>query len=335
MILREIIAILEEEFPLEIAEDWDNVGLILGSREEIINKVQISLDLTESVVNNAIENGVDLIITHHPPIFKAINKINDDSILSKKILKLARHGINVYTLHTNLDSAKHGLNQYIAEKLEGKNIKVLDEIKKELYSLDIFIEEDNLKEIENHLNSFTYKKILVQNQFSYKEKIQYKLEVVHEKKNIMSLLNYLNSKYELTYNMYKLENMKKSNTGIGRIFNVEKEYNLEEYLQFIKNTLNLDFLRLIKVDNRRIKKVAIVNGSGSNFWKRAKKEKVDLFITGDIKYHDALDIYEEGMNTIDIGHYESEVFFDEILIKKLADKINIIVYNEKKIFEVR
>ena len=133
---------IENEFPITIAEEWDNVGHILGYRDDIINKVQVSLDLTESVINNAIENGVDLIVTHHPPIFKPIHKINDGTILGKKILKLIRHGINLYTLHTNLDGAKDGLNEYVAEKLDGKNIKVMEELKEELFKIEIKIEKN-------------------------------------------------------------------------------------------------------------------------------------------------------------------------------------------------
>lgn len=335
MLLKEIIAILEKDFPIEIAENWDNVGLILGNIDAEINKVQISLDLTESVVEHAIMNNVDLIISHHPPIFKGINKINDTSILGRKILKLAKKEINVYTLHTNLDSAKDGLNQYIAEKLEGENIRLLDEVKTELYNLDLYIKEDDLEEIEKFLRDFSYKKIIVQENMENKGISCYKLELVEEKRLLLNTLNRLNSKYEVSYNLFSLENKKKTNIGIGRIFNVKKEYSLEEYIQFIKKSLNLDFVRLIKVDNRKIKKVAIVNGSGSSYWKKAKKEKVDLFITGDIKYHDALDIYEENLNTVDIGHYESEIFFDELLRKKLSEKVELIVYSEKKIFELR
>jgi dinuclear metal center YbgI/SA1388 family protein len=326
VVLKEVINILEKEFPSSVAESWDNVGHILGYKDDIINKVQVSLDLTENVINKAIETGVDLIITHHPPIFKPIQKINDGSIIGKKILKLIRHGINVYTLHTNLDGAKNGLNQYVAEKLQGKNIKIMEEIKEELFKIEIRIRKDmkniNFEKLANSENL-----VVLEDEYFLK------INCIGNKNYINSIRSKLDK--EVEFNIIKLENKKNTQEGIGRIFEIEGDYNIESYVDKIKTIFDLDYLKMVKSNSKPIKKVAIVNGSGVSFWKKALKLNADLFITGDLKYHDALDAFEAGLNIVDIGHYESEHFFNELIIKKLNDKVEVKVYNERRIFEIR
>lgn len=350
MLLSEIIRILEKDFPLNLQEKWDNSGLILGDKNSEIKKAQISLDITENVIDKAIEKEVDLIICHHPMIFSSIKQINDSTILGKKILKLIKNGISVYALHTNLDDAKEGLNQYVAEKLMGQNIKIMDEKTYSVYKMSVFIPEVAFEEILSIVNkskeleflgykkvSYTSKSIeRIEENEEIKESLSYKMEFVGEKENLYALFNKIKTRHphkEPAYEIIALENNYKTGTGLGRIFTLEKEMKLDEYINFIKEKLNLNYVRLVRSNNSLIKKVAIVNGSGSEFWEKAHRLRADVFITGDIKYHTALDAFEKGLNLIDIGHYESEHFFNEIIIKKLSDNLSLEVYNEKRILE--
>jgi len=229
MITRDIINILEKKFPKINAEEWDNVGLLVGDYDKEVKKIQFSIDASLEVIENAIKEKVDMIITHHPFIFKAIKSINEQDILSKKIRALIRNDINIYSIHTNLDSSVSGLNDYVLEKLGYTNYKFLD----------------------------------------YDEE---------------------------------------KNCGIGRIFKLD--------------------------ENKKIKKVALINGSAMSYWRKAKKEKIDLFITGDVGYHDALDARESGLAVIDFGHYESEHFFHEVLIKELKEiNLEFLVYNPEPVFK--
>ena len=350
MKLGDIIKKMELDFPLFLQEKWDNSGLIIGDREAEIKKVQISLDVTDSVVENAIKNGVDLIISHHPVIFQELKQINDSTVLGKKIIKLIKNGINVYALHTNLDDAKQGLNQYIAEKLMGKNIKIMDEKVYSVYKMSIFIPKfafDEVIKIVNkakELEFLGYKKVSyttesierIEENDEIKETLSYKMEFIGEKENLYSLLNKIKAKHpyeEPAYELISLKNNYKTGTGLGRIFTIETPMSIESYSEFLKEKLDLDFVRLVKSNEKTIKKVAIVNGSGKVFWKKAYDFGADVFLTGDIDYHTALDAYEKGFNLIDIGHYESEHFFNEIIIKNLSDNLSVEVYNEKRILK--
>lgn len=252
MKLRAIIREIEDRYPLYLREEWDNVGLIVGDREKEIEKIQLSLDATEDTIENAIKNNVDLIITHHPLIFKEISRINSDSVLGRKILKLIKNDIAVYSLHTNLDSAKDGLNDWIVKKVFG-------------------IEESDI-------------------------------------------LDKKNGEY-----------------GIGRVVTLEESWTGEGIIEVLKDKLSLENISIVNLDlKKNIKKIGIVTGAGGSYWRKGKDSKIDLLITGDIKYHEALDMKENGMSAIDIGHFESEHIFSDIIKELLRDRFDggVIVFND-------
>lgn len=253
---KDIIKILEDKFPYANAEEWDNVGLLVGDMNKKVKKIQFSIDATLSAIDNAIKNNIDMIITHHPIIFKAVKSIREQEILGKKLRKLIKNDINVYCIHTNLDSTMGGLNDWLLKKLGIENSEVLD------------LDEDK-------------------------------------------------------------------KCGIGRIYTVEEKYNLNAYINKLKKELSIDSLRVISKNfDKNIKKVALINGSAMGYWKLAKSKNIDLFVTGDISYHDALDALESGLSVVDFGHYESENFFYELLEKELNfDDLNFIVFNDGPIFK--
>lgn len=259
MKLDTIISILEKKFPRSYAEKWDNVGLLIGRKDLEVNKIQLSLDVTEEVIDNAIENNVNLIISHHPIIFKDIKQINSDSVLGRKILKLIENKIAVYSMHTNLDSAVDGLNELVGEKLGLMSGEIID------------------KEIRN----------------------------------------------EVEY-------------GIGRIYSLEKKIEIDYFLKHLKFSLNLTKIIVAGKREKMIEKIAIVNGSGSEYWKKSRVLGADILITGDLRYHDALEAKENGMIIVDVGHYESESFFYELIIKEMKkiQDIEILIFNDKPVFDI-
>lgn len=257
MILNEIIKKLENKFPLKNKEEWDNVGLMVGRRKNEIKKIQLSLDVTMETIDNAIKNGVDLIISHHPMIFSGVKKVNDDTVLGEKILKAIENNIAIYSLHTNLDSTREGLNDYVGKKLNLFNGKIIDEIDEEGY-------------------------------------------------------------------------------GIGRVYSLDEKIKFIDFIEKIKKVFLTNNLRVSgrELDEILIKKIAIVNGAGSSYWRKAKKMGADVLITGDVKYHEALDALEEKFCIVDIGHYETEHFFGEIIKRELEkfDDIEIIEFNDIPVF---
>lgn len=256
--VKDIIGNLEKKYPKVNAENWDNVGLIVGKLNQEVKKVQLSLDATDKAIENAIKNGAELIITHHPMIFKPVKTITTMDSLGRKIIKLIENNKSLYAMHTNLDSSKDGLNDYILNLLEIENSKIID-----------------VNEFDNEV-------------------------------------------------------------GIGRLYTLSKEMNIDEYATFVKNSLKIKNIRIISENREKIvRKVALINGSGMSYWRKVKSLGADLFITGDIGYHDALDAKEAGINVFDIGHFESENCFVELLRKDIEGMgIEVITFNDGPVFEI-
>lgn len=244
MKLTELIDKLNEKFPENICESWDNVGLLLGDKDKEVKKVLIALEVNSKAIDKAIQERVDIIISHHPLIFKSLKKITKDDMIGSRIMRLLKNDIAVYAMHTNLDSATGGLNDYV--------FKLLDLDAKRMY-------EDETK-----------------------------------------------------------------NRPL-RYFNLTKKMTIEEMVEVVKEKLNISQLRVIYDEyytKKDIKSFALVTGSGMDFFNEVK-DKVDLFITADVKYHEAQDALEQGVSIIDFGHLESEVHTVDLLSNYLKETTNV------------
>lgn len=251
--LTKFIQKFENRFPKILAENWDNVGLILGHKDKNIKKILVCLDITENVVDKAVFEKVDLIVSHHPLIFSGQKTILGDNFLGKKILKLIENNISVYGAHTNVDSADGGLNDYVLEKMNFNG-----------------------------------------------EKLDFELKPL-------------------------------------RYFELDEYTNIEDIIYRIKENLKIENVRLARSYRKnKIKKIAITTGAGDSFISEVIENKVDLFITGDLKHHIALDSIESGIYLLDIDHYGSEKLVSDLfekVIKEIDSNIEVINFNDKEIFE--
>lgn len=253
MKLRTLIGELESIFHPDSAESWDNVGLIVGNDQRDVNKIVVSLDFTKEVIDYAVENECELIITHHPAIFDGLKNITSYNLHGKKILKVIENKIAVYSIHTNADMALHGLNDYIMNKLEFKgNMTIKDYTEYETYNV-------------------------------VKDKIE-----THKK-------------------------------GYTRLFTLKNKMKLKTLSKHIKEKLGIEYVRYVGRDDKEIKTIGLITGGGASFIGNAKDE-IDVFLTGDLRYHEALDSFEEDFALVDIGHYESEYLFCDMM-KEILEHI--------------
>ncbi len=330
MRLSEIINCLENRFPKYNAESWDNVGFMIGNKEREIQKIQISLDVTMKVIDNAVEKGVDLIISHHPFIFSPVKDINSDSLMGRKILKLIENKIAVYSLHTNLDATIAGLNDLVGKKLGFGEGKIIDPVKESLYKAEFYssLTEKVEEELEKEKVIFKKESFGLENKFS----------LVLKKDKLYNIIEKLSRKSLISkeYYIYELEN-KYVERGIGRIYTLSEKQKLSDVIKNVKEKLELQAVTVSgsDIEGTEVKKIAVVNGAGSSYWKKAKRMGADLLITGDLKYHEALDAKEEGFSIIDAGHYESEHFFHMIISEILKDKsgIEYFVFNDEPVLK--
>lgn len=219
---------------VKLAEKWDNVGLMLGSNNNEVSRVLVCLDVTTSVVEEAIANNVNLIVSHHPLIFKPLKNIDYTTDFKSRIIRnLIKNDISVISFHTNLDSATLGLNDYLAKILKLNEIQVLFE-----HSLD-------------------------------------------------------------------------NTAGLGRIGKLSKPLKLSDFIIYVKNCFSLETVSAVIGDEKEISTIALLGGSGADFVYTLPE--VDIYLTGDVGYHAALDAIEMKKNIIDVGHFTENLVKDLLL----------------------
>ncbi|MGM0409502.1 MAG: Nif3-like dinuclear metal center hexameric protein, partial [Bacillota bacterium] len=344
-----IIELLTNLAPQSYAYEWDNVGVQAGSLNAEVNKVLVTLDINFEVLKEAEEKGCNMIISHHPVIFDDINSINDQNPTGKLLIEAIKKDILLYSAHTNLDVANGGLNDYLGKLLKIKNLKPLSiKEKSQLYKLVVFGPKENLNEIRekilkkgagnigNYSNtSFstngegTFKAEKGSNPYIGKkgkitEVEEFRFETIVKENDLNKILKVLNKVHpyeEVAYDLFKLENnFKDENIALGRIGKLKNSKELIEYANFVKEKLNLSYLKYHGKDNAKIKKIAFCSGSGADLIAKAKYSGADLYITGDVKYHEAQYAEELNLNLIDAGHYGTESIVKDLLFDFLNKK---------------
>lgn len=355
----DIMNIMEKIAPIPLAEKWDNVGLQVGDENKQIKKIMIALELNNEITDEAVKEDVDMIITHHPLIYKPLNKLISSDPIVKILNKLIKNDINLYTAHTNLDVAIGGTSDYLAQLLKLKDICPLRETYNErYYKLAVFIPEKNLEDVREaislagggHIGNYshctfqskgigTFKPLEGSNPYiGSLDKIErvdeYRLEVIVSQDKLKSVIKAMKSAHpyeEVAYDLIPLEN-KISSLGLGRIGYLKEAKTLKTLALEVKSILKAQKVRVVGNELKSMNKIAICTGSGSDYIKDAYINKCDCYITGDIKYHDAQLAAQLGLTIIDAGHYETENIICTPLKERLLNeferynyKIRVIV----------
>lgn len=221
IICRDIISFIEKTAPCELAEDWDNIGLLVGNKESKVKRIMLCLDITTASLEKAVENKVNLIITHHPLIFKGLNRVVENEVKGSLIYTLIRNNINVYAAHTNLDFAVSGVNTQLAEALG-------------------------------------------------------------------------------------LEDVAPYGDSAGKAGTLKEKVSLHDFIKQVKCGLNVPFVRVAGKAEDGVQKVAVYCGSFDDNLEALSQSQADVLVTGDLKYHTALDAREAGLCIIDAGHFNTE-----------------------------
>ncbi len=343
-----LTAYLESLAPLVYQEDYDNAGLIVGNPDQEISQALLSLDCTEAVVDEAIATGCQVIISHHPIVFKGLKKFNGKTYVERVVEKAIRKGIALYAIHTNLDNVMQGVNARICDTLGLKNCRILLPKHNLLKKLITFVPHSHADEVRNALfgagagNIGNYSEVSFNaegvgtfkgNEFTdphvgEPDKLHRENEICIqtiyptnlESKIIMALI--LAHPYEeVAYDLVPLTNQHQQ-VGSGMIGELEVPINQESFLFHIKDKMRTHVIRHTAFTHKPIKKVAVCGGSGGFLLKHAIAAGADIFITADYKYHEFFDA--EGKIVIaDIGHFESEQFTAQLLYEIIRKKFPI------------
>ncbi len=346
--VKDIMAIMEKNFPLYIAEDWDNVGLQVGSRDKVVKKIVIALDLDELILNKALKFGADLIITHHPLFFKAIKSIDYNSPAGSLLKAIISSDLAVYSAHTNLDAAEEGMNQVLAERLELQNIQPLfSDHEDKLVKLTVFVPYTHLEQVRDAINKAGAGHIGNYSDCSFRtggtgtfrpqdgsqpflgtknvleEVDEFRLETIAYERNLAIIIKAMVQAHpyeEVAYDIYPLLNQGKI-YSIGRRGLWPEKTNLKSCAEYVKTKLGLEAVRVAGELNREISRVAVVGGAGASLINKIITQQIDLLITGDLKYHEAQEANKWGIAVIDAGHLETEQIISPYLAGLIKTEI--------------
>lgn len=346
MTIREVANYIEEIAPLAYAEDFDNVGLLVGSYDTKVHGILVTLDTLEETVEEAIAKQCNLIVSFHPIIFSGLKKLNGNSYVERVVLKAIQNNIAIYATHTALDNSKEGVSAKMCEVLGLENPKILIPKKRIIHKLTTHVPIEHAKivkkslfeagagNIGNYINcSFAFEgisthmgnedsnPIVGQKGTLYTDK-EIELSVIYESKNEGAVLKALQTSHpyeEVSYDVVITENVHQD-IGMGMIGELHTAMTEKEFLHFVKKTMRTNCVRHSAYTGKMIKKVAVLGGSGSFAISNAIRSKADAYISADFKYHDFFKA-EGGILLTDVGHYESEQFTKNLLVEYLTKKI--------------
>ena len=328
----DIAAAIEKMAPLTMAESWDNVGLLVGQADQSAPRVLLTVDVTLSVIEEAIEAGAGLIVSHHPFPFQPLRQIRTDSVNGTMLSKLLKHEIAVYAAHTNLDRASGGVNDALAAQLGLIDTKPLQLYKEPLVKIVVFVPEEYETKVWTAMSEAGAGHVGNYSDCSFRTKgvgtfmpqagsrpfigqahqlssvAEVKLETIapaSQSAKIVQAMLGVHPYEEVAYDVFALQNDHLLG-GLGRIGRLSAKMSLENFAVAVKTALGIDGIRVYGNMATQIDLVAVCGGSGMDCAKQACREGASVLVTGDIRYHEAQEALAQGLCLIDAGHFATE-----------------------------
>lgn len=344
-LIKDITSAIEAFAPLNLQEDYDNAGLITGNANAECTGVLFSLDCTEAVIEEAIQKKCNLIVAHHPIVFKGLKKLTGSNYVERTVISSIKNDVAIYACHTNIDNVIDGVNAKIAQKLGLKNIKILSPKSELLKKLVVFVPATHADAVREailsngggNIGNYSHCSFNIQGtgtfmgndntnpfvgeQNKLHKEAEVRMETVFEAQNqnrIVSAMISVHPYEEVAYDIYPLQN-KHLKIGSGIIGELENEVSEKAFMTAVKTSFNLNTLKHTPLTNKNIKKVAVCGGSGQFLLKNAIASKADSYITSDFKYHEFFDA-DGKILLLDIGHFESEQFTPELFYEIITEK---------------
>lgn len=347
MTIREVILEIEKLIDMPQAEDFDNVGLLCGLQERNVSGILVCHDALENIVDEAIQRNCNFIVCFHPIIFSGLKSLTGKNYVERAVLKAIENKVAIYAIHTAFDNDFYGVNAGICNLLGLKNVKILQPKKNNLKQLNVYVPKEYSEKIKEALFSAgagnigfydecsfktegkgTFRPIEGSNPFSGQQNVRENadeemISVIFEsfKQNqIVAAMRSAHPYEEIAHQIYQLEN-ENQYSGLGMYGEFETEMDEKEFLSYVKEKFNLNVIKHSDFNQKKIKRVGVLGGSGASGIKSAVSKKCDAYLTGDLKYHDYF-LAESKMLICDIGHYESEQLVSQQLFEILSQKFS-------------
>ena len=347
MKIAEIRTVIEDIAPLKLQEPYDNAGLLTGSNDWNVKGILITVDVTEKVIEEAVKNGDNLIISHHPVIFNSIKSLTGITATERILIQAIKNDIAIYAAHTNLDNVFSGVNKKICEKLGLLKCRILDAGKNKLVKLVTFVPEDHVLQVREalfssgagHIGNYDNCSYNIAGQGTFKGgegtnpfvgetgklhiENEIRIETVIPREKINGCIRAMISAHpyeEVAYDIYPIEN-EYPQVGSGMTGEFETPVPHKEFMNLLQKTFHIPVIRYSGSIKNEYKRVSVCGGSGSFLLGKAIQAHSDAFLTSDIKYHQFFDA-DKKLLLCDIGHYESEQFTKEIFYDLLMKKFS-------------
>lgn len=343
--VRDLLAYFQEIVPFQYQESYDNSGLLVGDPNMEIKGVLCSLDCTENVIDDALAQGCNVIVSHHPILFKGIKSLTGKNYVERTLIKAIKNDIALIAVHTNVDNYRFGVNHIIANKLKLVNQQILVPKQGNLLKLAVFVPRSHSNVVLEALANAGAGKIGNYDSCSFSTEgtgrfrplensnafigsvnqleavDEVKVEVIFETHLLSKVIQAMNSAHpyeEIAHDIVPLTH-ENNYVGSGIIGDLEHEIEVEDFLKTIKTTFKAGVVRYTKAEKTKVKRVAVCGGSGSFLLKDAKNRGADLYLTADFKYHEFFDS-ENQIIIADIGHFESEQYIVDWFVSFISNK---------------
>ena len=345
MKIQDVTAWLNTAIPPMLQESYDNSGFLVGDKDTGLKGILLTVDVTEDVVDEAVEKGCNLVVAHHPIIFKVLKKLTGQGHVERTVEAAIKNNIAIYAAHTNLDSVDFGVSKMLADQVGLKNTKILEPRTGLLKKLATFCPVDYAEQVRKavfeagagEIGEYGSCSFNLEGRGSFKpgegtdpfvgevNQLHYEKEErietiypVYLEKEVLKALFDAHPYEEVAYDIYPLDNVFEQ-VGHGMIGELEKEQSAAAILKRIKQNIGTDCIRHTQAKTAKIKRIAVCGGAGSFLIDKAKKAGADMFITADLKYHDFFSIVDNFV-LADVGHHESEKYTKDLLNQLIIKK---------------
>ncbi|MFM7162188.1 MAG: Nif3-like dinuclear metal center hexameric protein [Planctomycetaceae bacterium] len=353
--VRDIVQFFDQHSPTHLAEEWDNTGLLLGLPERPVRKLLTCLTLSPDVAAEARDQGVDLVVTHHPIFFKPVKRLTGDDLQQRMILELAQAGVAVFSAHTRFDSAREGINQHLAETLGLRDIAALEPASAPAsYKLVVMVPRDHVEQVRRAMwdagagviGQYTECSFVMPGTGSfrggqeshpaigeagkYQTVEEYRIDMVCPAPLVDQVITAMKRAHPYEETAYDIvpRRSPQLEIGVGR-FGVVPEIQkagetrpptLAEFLDHIKQVLNLGHVQYAGRLDRPVRRAGVACGAGGEFWRVALKRRCDVLLTGEARFHTCLEARDSHCALALVGHYATERPAMETLAQLLTQR---------------
>ncbi len=345
--IKDIVTFLHSIAPPQLQEEYDNAGLIVGENETVVTGILVSLDCTENIIEEAISLGCNMVIAHHPIVFRGLKRFNNTNYVERTVIKAIKNDVAIFAIHTNLDNVTNGVNRKFCDKIGLKNTKILAPKTQSLKKITTYVPKEFVEKVAEVLHAAGGGQIGKYKECSFRmdgtgtftptegsdpflgqigsKSIENEvcLEMIfpnYLQNNMLKALKKAHPYEEVAYYLHTLDN-ENQEIGAGMLGDLDVPMETSQFFALLKDKMDLKVFKHTPILKDKVQKIAVCGGSGSFLTRIAIQAGADVYISADYKYHEFFDA-DGQILIVDIGHYESEKYTIDLLFDLISNNFS-------------